>query len=102
MLTSICWASATIRAWAGDFSTGPADAGRACRLSEGRNRQMVAGHQGRQHQAGVISVARLVVVSNFLDQLNDGPPHTIMINSRKCLQQPIGMWSGKLVKNRLL
>jgi hypothetical protein len=27
----------------------------------------------------------LVVVGNFLDQLNDGPPQTIMINSRECL-----------------
>jgi len=38
-----------------------------------------------QHQAGVISGARLVFVGNFLDQLNDGPLQTIMINSRECL-----------------
>src|SRR5262249_9029642 len=25
-----------------------------------------------------------------------------MINSRECLQQPIGMWLGELIKNRLL
>src|SRR5262245_1554572 len=55
-----------------------------------------------QYQARVISVAPLVVVGNFLDQLNDGPPQTIMINSRECLQQPIGMGPGELIKNRLL
>jgi len=44
----------------------------------------------------------VVVVGNLLDQLNDGPPQTIMINSRECLQQAIGMWPGELVKNQLL
>jgi len=34
--------------------------------------------------------------------MNDGPPQTIIINSRECLQQPIGMWLGKLIKDRLL
>jgi len=43
-----------------------------------------------------------VVVGNFLDQLNDGLPQTIMINSRECLQQPIGMRLGELIKDRLL
>src|SRR5215813_8525152 len=44
----------------------------------------------------------LVFVGNLLYQLNDGQPQAIMINSGKCLQQPIGMWPGKLVKNQLL
>src|SRR5215468_12494916 len=43
--------------------------------------------------------ARLVVVRNLLDQVNDGQPQTIMINPRECLQQSTGMWPGELVKN---
>ena len=44
----------------------------------------------------------IVIVGNLLDQLNDGQPQAIMINSPECLQQPIGMWPGELVKNQLL
>ena len=38
---------------AGDFSTRAADPGGACRFAEGRDREVVADHQGCKYQAGV-------------------------------------------------
>src|SRR5215510_5782170 len=56
----------------------------------------------KRSPAGPLVMSRLVFVGNLLDQLNDGQPQAIMINSPECLQQPIGMWPGELVKNQLL
>jgi tripartite-type tricarboxylate transporter receptor subunit TctC len=47
-------AQETHRAGAGDLSARPADARRAARVPEGRGREVVADHQGRRHQGGVI------------------------------------------------
>src|SRR5215510_10332535 len=56
----------------------------------------------KRSPAGPLVMSRLVFVGNLFDQLNDGQPQAIMINSPECLQQPIGMWPGELVKNQLL
>src|SRR5215470_14769139 len=44
----------------------------------------------------------LAVLGDFLNQLDDRPAQAIVIDARECLQQPIGMRLGELVKDRLL
>src|SRR5439155_14465709 len=45
------------RARAGDLPARPADAGRARRLSKGRDREVVADHQGGRHQGRIDALA---------------------------------------------
>src|SRR5262245_35074796 len=67
----------------------------------GRHRRDWRGCAYSLRQIGKRRGGSIGFVGNFLDQLNDGPPQAIIINSRECLQQTIGMWPGELVKNQL-
>src|SRR5262249_53897532 len=57
-------ANAAHRAWPGDLPIGPAVAGGARRLTEGRSGKMVAPHQGGRHRARMIRRGRNLAQSS--------------------------------------
>src|SRR5215510_4396942 len=56
---------------------------------------------GGSTEAG-IAPALLMVLGDFLNQLDDRPTQAIVIDACECLQQPIGVRLGELVEDRLL